>query len=101
MAKMKKSNLKSIPSVGRQVVQITEAEKAQLAEFDKKAVELKVAFANSILEFAQRSAPGVQQNANAYMSAVKEIARAHQIDVDDPSKGKWNFDAVNGEFQRV
>lgn len=78
----------------------TRAEKTALAKLEAMAnIALKAKNEAEQAHFQAYVAHA--QAVKSYMDKVAEIAKDHGIDVDDPTKGKWNFDSGSMKFTNI
>lgn len=106
MAKNSKSTA-SPKNGARKSIVLRGDEKALLHKLDDALIEAKVEFADLSIEMEvlkQRQNVAMQRIVNAQMAVndrLRLTAMAHDIDVDDPSKGRWNLDMATMVFTRT
>jgi len=88
-------------------LKLTEDEVKALNLLDEGVLRAKLGLADLamlMLQVEQKRNAGAQSVVNAskaYTDRVGAIAKEHGIDVDDPSKGRWNFDSKTSIFTRI
>jgi hypothetical protein len=103
---MKNNRLK--PTNGVHVTkQLNEDEMKQLKEIDNVCLNLKLTLANlyqqnqNTKNEMNKVSEELVNKQNEYINVVKTLAKSKNIDVDDPEKGKWNFDTDTMTFTKV
>ncbi len=88
-------------------VVLSDAEKGEIAPLSQKLRELKAAMADTQLNIMRLEskrlelAEAIMKLDSALMDKAKGTAESHGIDLNDPSKGRWNLDTEGGVFTRV
>lgn len=43
----------------------------------------------------------LNEKQKSFVEMIRKFATDYGIDVDDPEKGRWNFDSITGKFTKV
>ena len=82
------------------VVKPTRNEVNELVGLRDEVNKLKIALAEAFIRSQQLTIDVATAQQNLHAKAV-EVARAHDINVDDPAAGLWNLDTDCMQFVRV
>jgi hypothetical protein len=88
-------------------ITLTTDETNDLKEVDNAVVRLKIALGELAQQKTALEATLAQavltlnEKQKEYVDKVRSLATDHGIDVDDPEKGRWNFNADTGVFNKL
>lgn len=91
----------------RPTINISDEQAEAIRQADLAFGAAKVALADAFV--ASRAAgekvtaayDAVKAASEAFIGQIQDVARAHDIDPDDPAKGRWNFNAQTFQFTRL
>ena len=95
------------PKAQPQQIRLSDADRTLLQRADSTvataqrelgAAQMQLMVAEAIRNDAAQK---VQAAQNAFMTLVRELATANGVEVDDPTKGRWDLNTAEGVFSRV
>lgn len=81
-------------------VQVTDEEKKAIETSRVALVGRKIALADATMDM-QIKAEAVGDALKAFHDKIEEVGKAHGLPLDDPTKGKWNFNLDTCVFTKL
>ncbi len=88
-------------------ISLKEEELSDLKAIDKAALHLKVRLAElvqqqyNLNEQVDKAIAALNAKQDEYLVEVRKLASDHGIEVDNPEKGRWNFNVYTGVFSKL
>lgn len=95
------------PQQNGHAVPLSDEEQAKIRSAESRIIQLKCALADTELQLREmhdkqeQIVAELRKAGEGFFNEVREVARAHGIDPEDSSKGKWNLDTNTMVFSKV